>query len=307
MKTILRNPVKTQLYIGENQKELKEHGHYDFPVRISLEHIQSYEQDSFLWHWHPEIELTWIISGSIQYQVNDTTHILCEGDGLFCNSSTLHSGCRKDDDECTYLSLTFHPRFLYGYESSILHTKYIEYITTNDDWSSLKFTSQVPWQNDIIQRIRNIYDLSLDRPEDYELQVHILLMEIWQRIYRHLSSLPKIKHHPQKHLQRLRKIISFIQDNYNQELSLDDISDHVNICKSECCRFFKKYMNMTIFEYILFLKIQNSLPYLKDGESVTKTAELVGFSSPAYYGQIFKRYMKCTPKAYSIQVDQENH
>ena len=55
---------------------------------------------------------------------------------------------------------------------------------------------------------------------------------------------------------------------------------------------------MTIFEYLLFLRIQNSLIFLKEGESITRTAGLVGFSSPAYYGQIFKRYMKCTPKEY---------
>ncbi len=59
---------------------------------------------------------------------------------------------------------------------------------------------------------------------------------------------------------------------------------------------------MKIFEYLLFLRVQNSLPILKEGESITKTAGLVGFSSPAYYGQIFKRYMKCTPKEYQNTV-----
>ena len=48
----------------------------------------------------------------------------------------------------------------------------------------------------------------------------------------------------------------------------------------------------------MFFRVQKILPFLKAGESVTKTAGLVGFASPAYYGQIFKRYMKCTPKEY---------
>ena len=42
-----------QLHIEKDQKEIKKHGNYEFPVHLSLEKIQSYEQDSFPWHWHP--------------------------------------------------------------------------------------------------------------------------------------------------------------------------------------------------------------------------------------------------------------
>lgn len=52
---------------------------------------------------------------------------------------------------------------------------------------------------------------------------------------------------------------------------------------------------MTIFDYLLSTRIQNSLPLLMNGENITTIAGLVGFSSPAYYGQIFKRYMGMSP------------
>ncbi len=289
---------KTQINIEKNQKEIKDHGNYKFPVNVSIESIQAYEQGSFLWHWHPEIELTWIMSGSIEYHINNQSYILTEGEGLFGNSKTLHSGYMKDNQECTYLSITFHPRFLYGYENSILQTKYIDFITSNDAWSSLKLEKDVSWHQEMIQSMKEIYHLSLNKPNDYELRVHMILMQIWQHLYQYFSSLPEKDRQPQRHLQRLRDIISFIQENYDQEISLDDVAAHINICKSECCRFFKKHMNMTIFEYILFLRIQNSLPLLKQGESITKTANQVGFASPAYFGQIFRRYMKCTPREY---------
>ncbi len=128
--------------------------------------------------------------------------------------------------------------------------------------------------------------------------MHLILTGIWLNLYRYYRSLPASEQQPQKHLARLKEILSYIQDHYTQEITLDEIADHVNICKSECCRFFKKYMKMTIFEYILFLRIQNSLPLLRAGESVTKIAGLTGFSTSAYYGQIFKRYMGCSPSRY---------
>lgn len=289
---------KEQIAIGKNKKEIKDHGSYSFPVNVCTESIQKYEHNSFLWHWHPEIELTLILSGTMEYHVNNHCYILSAGEGLFGNCNTLHSGYMKDGRECTYLSITFHPRFLYGFENSILQTKYIDFITHNESWSSLKLTPNISWHNEILSLMREIYSLSELSPPDYELRTHMLLMEIWQKLYNYYLSLPEKERSPQKYLQRLQKIITYIQEHYQQDISLDDIAKHINICKSECCRFFKKHMNMTIFEYILFLRIQNSLPLLKNGESITQIARKVGFSSPAYYGQIFKRYMKCSPREY---------
>lgn len=292
-----------QIHIKEDQKEIKEHGSYSFPVNISLEKIESYEQGSFLWHWHPEIELTWIISGEIEYHVNEQTYFLKEGEGLFGNSSTLHSGFMKDGQECSYLSITFHPRFLYGYENSILQTKYVDFITTNELWASLQLDKNTSWHKEILQDMQTIYELSNVLPNDFELQVHLLLTKIWQRLYLYFTSLPENETKSVQHLQRLREIISYIQGHYDQDISLDDVASSVNICKSECCRFFKKHMNMTIFDYILLLRIQNSIPLLKRFDSVTEVASMVGFSSPSYYTQIFKRYMKCTPREYKANYN----
>lgn len=291
-----------QINIEKNQKEIKEHGDYAFPVNISLEKIEAYEQDSFLWHWHPEIEITWVISGEIEYHVNEHTYVLSEGEGLFGNSNTLHSGHMKDGKECTYLSITFHPRFIYGYGSSVLQTKYVNTITANDAWDSLKLEKDIEWHQEIIGWMKEIYEISKEQPMDYELQVHMILMQIWQKLYQYFANLPEKEKKSNAHLQRLRDIVFYIQEHYAEEISLDDVADSVSLCKSECCRFFKKHMGMTIFDYILFLRIQNSLPLLRNGESVTKAAGLVGFSSPAYYGQIFKRYMKCTPREYKSNL-----
>lgn len=291
-----------QIIIQNNQKELKEHGNYAFPVNISIEEIQSYEKGVFLWHWHPEIELTLILSGEIEYQVNDATYILTAGDGLFCNSNSLHSGYMRNEKECTYLSITFHPRFLYGYENSILQSKYVNLITSNEAWSSLHLQNSVPWQQEILADIKNIYERSKTPDSDFEMLVHMLLMNIWHKFYKHFSSQPDNEIKPKHHLQRLRDIITFIEEHYNQEISLEDVAKSATICKSECCRFFKKHMGMTIFDYILYVRIQNSLPLLANADSITEVASTVGFSSPSYYSQIFKRYMKCTPMEYKKET-----
>lgn len=294
-----------RIHTEKNKKELKQHGDYKFPVNISPEAIQSYEQHAFMWHWHPEIELTWFISGQMEYVINDRTYIVHAGQGMFCNSNALHAGYMIDEQDCDYISITFHPRFIYGYENSILQTKYVDFITSNEFWSSLVLDPDIPWQNEIIENIKKIYQLSKEVPaasdsktSDFEFQTHILLCEIWHRLYQYYVQLSQDSPQPAKHLQRLRDILSYIQAHAAEDISLEDIASHAGLCKSECCRFFKKYMKMTIFDYLLSTRIQNSLPLLMSGENITTIASLVGFSSPAYYGQIFKRYLGVSPSQY---------
>ena len=297
-----------QIHTEKNRKEKKQHGNYEFPVHISPESIQSYEQHSFMWHWHPEIELIWFVSGQMEYDINDQHYIVREGQGLFCNSNALHAGYMIDNHDCDYISITFHPRFIYGYENSILQTKYVDFITSNDFWSSLVLHPEIVWQKEIIDDIKEIYQLTEAHTQtsrtDYELQIHLLLCDIWHKLYQYYIQVSQEAPQPQKHLQRLKDILTYIQEHASEDLSLEDIASHAGLCKSECCRFFKKYMRMTIFDYLLSTRIQNSIPYLLNGEPVTAIAGYVGFSSPAYYGQIFKRYMGMSPSQYKKNAAQ---
>ena len=287
-----------QIITKDNNREAKEHGSFSFPVYISVEQIQAYDHGTFLWHWHPEIELTWIMSGEMEYQINDTIYKLSAGDGIFGNSNSLHTGRRINGQQCTYLSITFHPRFLYGYENSILQTKYVGFITSNESWASLALKQDVEWQKDILDAIKEIYELSKAPADDFELSVHRKLMYIWHSLYLYYSVQPERGNKTLIHIQRLREILTFIHENFATDISLDEIAEYTSLSKSECCRFFKKHMDMTIFDYILYYKIQKSLPMLLEDQSITDTAFSVGFSSASYYTQIFKRYMKCTPLQY---------
>ena len=288
-----------QIKIEETRKEIKNHGDFTFPVNVCVEHIEAYEQGMFLWHWHPEIELTYVLSGEMEYRVNDKIYFLKAGDGIFGNSNTLHSGIQIGQETCSYLSITFHPRFLYGYEGSILQSKYVDFIVENAECGSFMLEKSCSWQKEIMELMLKIYDISEKRTADQELEIHILLSSIWRNIYAYFSSLPQVDKTANKNMQRLQEIIAYLQDHYAENITLEDISGHINICKNECCRFFKKYMNMTIMEYLTMLRIQNSLPLLKQGESVTRAANLVGFASPAYFCQMFKRHMGMKPKEYS--------
>lgn len=96
-------------------KELKKHGDSSFPFLVSYERLSGYETGSFLWHWHPEIELTYIKKGEMLYKINQNTFHLKEGQAIFGNANALHAGHMYQDQDCQYIPITFDPKLIYGF------------------------------------------------------------------------------------------------------------------------------------------------------------------------------------------------
>ena len=290
-----------QLQLDPNKKEVKAHETYGFPVNVSLEQLSRYEKNSFLWHWHREVELTLVLSGEMCYQLNETVYHLSAGDGLFCNSNTMHTGfpdARGDD--CSYISVTFHPRFLCGYEGSVLQTKYVEKITENPAIPGLRLSPSSPWQLEILTQLKNIFLLSRKPPQNYELLLQIDLLSIWNVLWEH-GDFQNVQSPAStlRHMDRLRKILEYIQQHYSEKITLEDIAAQASICQSECCRFFKKHMKESLFDYLISFRIEKSLPLLRETDlPVTEIAGRVGFSTSAYYAKVFRERMRCTPTRY---------
>ena len=95
-----------QIITNQFQKELKQHGSEHFPFLVSYQKLSEYESGAFMWHWHPEIEITYVQTGSMCYKVNNLTYHLKEGDIVFNNSNALHSGAMENHQDCSYIPVT---------------------------------------------------------------------------------------------------------------------------------------------------------------------------------------------------------
>lgn len=288
-----------QIHTNTNQKELKSHGDYTFPLHLSDERLSSYESGSFLWHWHPEVELTLVLEGTILYQINETLYCLTAGEALFCNANTLHTGHMKEGQDCIYFSVTFHPRLLYGFENSLLCTRYIQTICEDTSFPSLHFMPDIPWKKRVIDLLSRIYEIHHTETPSKELKLQILLLQIWVEIFEHKQSVPSVSESTNKQMERIRTILSYIHTHYMEKITLNDIASSINLCRSECCRLFKSHMKESLFRYLLNFRIEQSLPLLNDtDQSVTEVAEKVGFSNPCYFTKIFREQKGCSPTQY---------
>jgi AraC-like DNA-binding protein len=288
-----------QLQLDKKNKEIKPHGSYGFPVLVSDERLSRFDTGEFPWHWHPEIELTLVLEGEIAYQVNDSLYHLKAGEGLFCNTNVLHAGHGYDGGDCSYLSITFHPRLLYGYNSSVMQNKYMKHILESPALAGIHFTREKGWQQKVLEGMEKIHDFSQEHPVSEELQIQIILMQIWLEIFEHVEKSEIDYTENGRDTERIRQVMEYIQNHYAEKITLEDLAAQIHLCRSESCRLFKRYMNETMFDYLLDYRIERSLELLRSSSlDVTGIADTVGFANPGYYSRIFKRKMGCTPLEY---------
>ena len=95
------------------------------------------------------------------------------------------------------------------------------------------------------------------------------------------------------------RIVSYINDHYTQNITLEDICKDTELTKQYCMRVFKRYMHMTIGDYILDLRMRHAAYLLRSTYmNVNQAADYLGFSSTSYFSRVFKKYYGVSPSEY---------
>ena len=254
--------------------------------------------NSFMWHCHPEIEITYVKEGSMHYRINNRSFHLKEGDIIFCNSNALHSGEMENQEDCSYIPITFDPKLIYGFFQSTICTKYVDPVIQNLAVCAVHIDYSEKWHETFRDRMLEVISLDKKKPDFYELDISIRMQLLWRLLVEHLPHQPVSTTSDFTEYERIRRILSYIEQNYMNQITLDDISEHIHLCESECTRLFKRHMNTTLFSFLQEYRIERSLEYLNTKESISAIAEKTGFSDSNYYSKVFSKIKGCSPREY---------
>lgn len=287
-----------QIITNQFQKELKQHGNEQFPFLVSYQKLSEYESSSFMWHWHPEIEITYVQKGTMCYKVNHMVYHLKEGDIVFNNSGALHSGTMENQKDCAYIPVTFDSRLIYGFFQSTVNSKYVDPVIQDSMLPAICIDQSEPWHKPFREYLLRIIDLDEKKPDFYELDITICLQSMWRLLLEHITYEPQASRKNSLEYDRIKKILSYIEENYQNKITLNDIAGHIHLCESECTRLFKRHMNTTLFAFLQEYRIERSLEFLQDDQPVSAVADKAGFSDPNYYSKVFAKIKGCSPREY---------
>lgn len=100
---------------------------------------------------------------------------------------------------------------------------------------------------------------------------------------------------------RLSKIINFITENYNNQITLDDVANTAFMTPQAFCRYFKKHTGHTFVTFLNEVRINDACKSLISGgkeDYISGVAYKAGFKSVTNFNRVFKSIIGQSPRAY---------
>lgn len=266
-----------------------------FPVSAGVSCLDSYN-NAFNLHWHDGPELSVVLEGRMEYQVNDKRYLLEKGDCVFVNSGAMHAGRTLDAEKCRYLVVSFLTSAIDGAAEGPFVETYFGGVMDARILPSMVFCAA---DGEVASLCASVYETVKGREDGWELSVKATLCRLWAALYREAKRCNAVSSENAESVARIKKAVRYMNEHYAARISLDDIAAACNLSKSEFCRSFKRITRRTAFDFLMDLRIRRSLRILEnEGTTVTEAAMASGFSGSSYYTEIFRRYMNCTPREY---------
>ena len=92
------------------------------------------------------------------------------------------------------------------------------------------------------------------------------------------------------------QVIAYVEQNFRNHVSLEEIAAQLGFSKEYFCRFFKKNLGISFLQYVNEIRISYIYyDLLHTDLSVLEIMEKNGFTNQKLFNQMFKKIYGCTP------------
>lgn len=290
-----------RLSVNDSMREIQVHGTKGFPFQGYMNEDRDTEGEG--WHWHSETEIIFVLEGKIRCGVNGAQFELKEGEGIFINSGSLHmAGLHAGIYKGRSVSFVFSPEFISGDSKGLLYHKYVKPVTENPDFKGCLLKKEIPWQREILDSLERIYTYCREEKWEGEILVRNELSRAWELLAE--------KERPEngiyienpgstKQEKRVKQILEYIENCYEEYITIEDMARQANISRTECFRSFQKITGQPPMEYLTFYRLSQAAYKLRNtDDSITEICISSGFSHPSYFGKKFRQYYGLSPLKY---------
>ena len=242
------------------------------PEDASVSHRESIE--SFL--------IAAVISGSGNLNIDGVNYSLSAGDCFFIDCRTPHSYSSSENDPWEVIWTHF---------NGATSEQYYEYFLSQN-----RNVFHPVYFDRIVSVINDIISVCEKKSPDSEIIasksiVELLTLALTVNISGELCD-SALK-------QKLAAVNAYIEEHFNEDLSLEQISSRFYISKFYLTREYKKIYGSTIFQHIITARINYGKQLLRfSDKSVEEIAHLCGFNDQSYFARQFKKAENLTCFAY---------
>lgn len=129
------------------------------------------------------------------------------------------------------------------------------------------------------------------------LKIFCLLLEFEGQVY--LSTPGYIKQANQLDFQKINKIYEYIFVNFQEDITLEEVADLVNITPGSLCRYFKNKTGKTLFDFLKEVRIGYACKLLNvTNKTITEICYESGYNTLAHFNTQFKELKNMTPSEF---------
>lgn len=251
----------------------------------------------FGFHIHTTIEIYRILSGSCHMEIASESVHCQAGDFLLILPDVIHSFRVDYKSDCEYQQIHFRPDTF---------TK----VVLNDDGiypigmiHALRFHCQTYYQqksdqvlDDCINKIISLHTAtdSLFSAANINLSIMNIMLHILDKKQPdHAFTDPNLQN------SYVAYTLDYIHANYMHKILQEDIAKQLQISVRYLSSLFKKYMSITLSNYINVYRINKSIDLMQDTtKSLTEIAQLVGLKDSQHYSKLFMNIIGEPPSTY---------
>lgn len=282
--------------IDDINESSREKIYYDTLKGVLLYHNNL---DNYPLHWHNEVELILILSGSlkVKFHNNSSTVINCiPGDIIMIAPGTLHEYISESAGGEKLI-------LLFDIASYSQVSSLIPLLRTLPPYTHIR-QSEYPVES---ARLQN-YFWEIDRlygqqDEFLQISVYSLVSLILAQIgSMHLNVAPAesdSSDSQRKNIDKLVEVTNYIDSHRSDDLTVEQLADLAGFSKFHFERLFKSYMGISCYQYITKRRVLMAQELLGDTDlSVMDIALQSGFFSLSTFNRVFKDINKCSPTEY---------
>jgi AraC-like DNA-binding protein len=254
-------------------------------------------------HWHNAIEILYVVKGKISVSINTGTYELEENELEIINVDEAHKIFSKDKNNKVlifHIDPYFFEKYYYDIENMFFYTN------TSDEGAQ---------EGEAYDELRTFLSIILceliQKSDNYDEEIENTLVDL---LYHLINNFHYLMHEQEElkendeQLERYHRIAKYIYNNYNNNITLQDIANKEFLSTHYLSHEIKYATGYSFTDLINLTRVEESVKLLLDSEkTISEISEEVGFSHTRYFNKNFKLYYKTTPLNFrkKYKVDEE--
>lgn len=254
--------------------------------------------DMFFWHFHPELELTYIEGADGNRYVGSHVSKYEGSDLVFIGSNIPHLNFDYGVKDTNYEKTVLHirPDFL---NEAFANTPELAVIHN--------FFEKAAYGIAIMGETKAIVGAMLKKlPSLPPFEQFLEILRLFQILANSsetilLHDTPVKNQHNKKGQERLKSLYVFIDENYQRKIEIAEVAALCLMSKEAFCRYFKHKTRLTFTDFLNQYRINKAKQLLLLDKNVSEACYGCGFESLSYFNRTFNKITNMNPMAFKKQ------